>query len=181
MSHAPRPILRASATARLAICSQAPGLRAHASGIPFNDPSGVRLRAWMGVTPEEFYNEQTLAILPMGFCFPGYDVNGGDLPPRAECAPLWRKRLMAELPNLEMLVLIGAHAIRWHLPDHAGRSMTATVADGVSIFSQSRGRDVALLPLPHPSWRNNGWLKTNPWFETDIIPVLRRSVDLYLR
>ena len=127
LPHQPRPVVRAARTARLAIFSQAPGVRVHASGIPFTDPSGDRLRAWMGVTPEEFYDVGRVAIVPMGFCFPGVDRHGADLPPRRECAPLWRERVLAALPNVDLVLLVGSYAQRWHLPSARGRNMTEVV------------------------------------------------------
>lgn len=172
LPHEPRPVLRAAASARIAVCGQAPGVRVHASGVPFTDPSGDRLRAWMGVTPEEFYDSSRIAILPMGFCFPGLDAAGGDLPPRSECAPLWRDRLLAELPHLELLILAGVYAQRWHLGSGGGR-VTTTVQAWRHWFEAGPPRR---LPLPHPSWRNNAWLRDNPWFEAEVLPSLRREV-----
>jgi uracil-DNA glycosylase len=163
-----------STTARIAVCGQAPGLRVHASGKPFTDPSGVRLRRWMGVTEDEFYDTRRVAIVPVGFCFPGYDAAGADLPPRRECAPLWRARLFAELQRLELVLLIGHHAQRWHLGAGAGSSMTRTVGRWREIFD-GPGSSRA-IPLPHPSWRNNAWMKKNPWFEAEVIPHLQREV-----
>lgn len=174
LPHAPRPVLRASATARIGIAGQAPGTRVHASGVPFADPSGERLRAWMGVTPEEFYDVARVAIIPMGFCFPGLDAKGGALPPRRECAPLWRARVFAELPRLELLLLIGQYAQDWHLPKSGSRSLTETVQAWRPLLAARRRPRV--LPLPHPSWRNSGWLKKNPWFEAELLPVLRKRV-----
>lgn len=175
LPHAPRPVLRVSQTARLAVVGQAPGTRVHASGVPFSDPSGRRLRDWMGVTDAEFYDEARIAIIPMGFCFPGQDAAGGDLPPRRECAPLWRPRLFKLLPQLELVLLIGIYAQRWHLGPEAGPSLGETVRD----YRRHLARPglPRFLPLPHPSWRNNAWLKRNPWFEQDLVPELRREVD----
>jgi uracil-DNA glycosylase len=171
LPHEPRPVLRVSRTARLGVCSQAPGTRVHASGIPFTDASGDRLRDWMGVSPREFYDERRVAIIPMGFCFPGQDANGGDLPPRGECAKLWHPSLFARLPQLELVLAVGSYSQRWHLGDAAGDSLQATMRDWRQHLRQRR-----VLPLPHPSWRNNGWLKRNPWFEEELLPVLRREV-----
>jgi uracil-DNA glycosylase len=179
LAHEPRPVLRASATARLAVVGQAPGTRVHASGIPFSDPSGVRLRDWMGVTPEEFYDVARVAVVPMGFCYPGQDANGADLPPRRECAPRWRHRLFAELPQVELMLLVGGYAQRWHLGEAASRSVTATVAEWRSILE--RAGSPRFLPLPHPSWRNNAWLKANPWFEAELVPCLRGEVRRLLK
>jgi len=178
LAHEPRPVLRVSRTARLAVVGQAPGTRVHASGVPFSDPSGERLRAWMGVTAQEFYDTRRVAIIPMGFCYPGQDANGADLPPRRECAPLWRARLMAHLPQIELMLLVGGYAQRWHLGAKSARAVTATVADWRALLSApSRPR---YLPLLHPSWRNNAWLKAHPWFEAELIPRLRREVRVLL-
>lgn len=174
LPHAPRPVFRISRTARLAVVGQAPGTRVHQSGVPFSDPSGERLRVWMGVTSDEFYDEARIAIIPMGFCFPGLDAHGGDLPPRKECAPLWRDRLFAALPQVELVLLIGLYAQRWHLPKADLGSVTDTVRRGPEIVASARRPRV--LPLPHPSWRNNHWIKANPWFEADVLPRLRAEV-----
>jgi uracil-DNA glycosylase len=174
LPHEPRPVLRASVTARLAVCSQAPGTRVHASGVPFLDASGDRLRDWMGVRPDEFYDVQRVAIVPMGFCFPGLDENGGDLPPRRECAPLWRDRVLAALPRLKLVLLVGTYAQRWHLAEARDGSMTEVVRSWRALLRQKRLP--RYLPLPHPSWRNNAWVKRNPWFECELLPVLRREV-----
>lgn len=175
LPHAPRPVLRVSSTARLAVVGQAPGTRVHVSGVPFSDPSGVRLRAWMGVSEAEFYDESRIAIIPMGFCFPGLDAAGGDLPPRRECAPLWRPRLFALLPQLELMLLVGLYAQRWHLGSDARGSLGDTVAAWREILAGS-GSQPRFLPLPHPSWRNNAWLKKNPWFEAELVPRLQHEV-----
>lgn len=174
LPHEPRPVLRASSTAKLAVFGQAPGNLVHQSGKPFTDPSGVRLREWMGVTDEEFYDEKKVAIIPMGFCFPGYDAKGGDKPPRKECAPHWRNRLMAALPNLETMILVGGYSQKWHLGEDAKKTLTETVRNW---------RDYApcYFATPHPSWRNNAWLKKNPWFEAELLPVLRKRVRAFLR
>ena len=178
LPHEPRPVLRVSTTARLAIVGQAPGTRVHASGIPFSDPSGVRLRGWMDVTPDEFYDPKRVAIIPMGFCFPGQDKAGADLPPRAECASHWRQRLLAHLPQIELMLLVGGYAQRWHLGPPV-RSVTETVADWRAIFAAHEGP--RFLPLPHPSWRNNGWLKTHLWFEAELLPLLREEVGRLIK
>ena len=164
LPHEPRPVLRASSTARLAVCSQAPGTKVHASGTPFTDRSGDRLRDWMGVTPQEFYDERRLAIVPMGFCFPGQDAKGADLPPRRECAELWHRRLFAALPQLELVLAVGSYAQNFHLGEAAGKTLQETMLAWRSHLKR-KGRP-RVLPLPHPSWRNNAWLKDNPWFET---------------
>jgi len=178
LPHEPRPVLRASRTARLAVCSQAPGTRVHMSGIPFTDTSGDRLRDWMGVSPQEFYEEGRVAIIPMGFCFPGQDENGADLPPRRECAPLWHRKLFAALPRVDLVLAIGSYAQRFHLGDQAGATLQETMLAWRRHFER-KGRP-RVLPLPHPSWRNNAWLKQNPWFETELLPVLRREVRTLL-
>ena len=160
------------------MCSQAPGTKVHRSGTPFTDASGDRLRAWMGVTADEFYDEARVAIVPMGFCFPGQDASGADLPPRPECAPLWHRELFAALPQFELVLAIGSHAQRFHLGDAAGASLQETMQDWRKHLR--RREPYSVLPLPHPSWRNNAWLKRNPWFETDLLPVLRRRVRALL-
>jgi uracil-DNA glycosylase len=169
LPHEPRPVLQASAAARLAIFSQAPGARVHQSGRPFTDASGERLRDWLGLGPEIFYDAAKVAIVPMGFCFPGMNAKGGDLPPRKECAPLWRGRVIAALPGVRTAVLVGSYAQAWHLKGAAEAGMTETVA---------RWREFAprYFPTPHPSWRNNGWLRRNSWFETEVVPALRRAI-----
>lgn len=172
LPHEPRPVVRPSATARLCIASQAPGTRVHASGVPFTDPSGDRLRDWLGLTTDEFYDTSRVAIVPMGFCFPGQDERGADLPPRAECAPAWHVRLFAAMPQLELILIIGQHAQHWHL----GPERAATMTETVRRWRDYLERDPALLPLPHPSWRNNLWLKKNPWFDSEVLPELRRRV-----
>lgn len=173
LPHEPRPVLRPSATARICICSQAPGVRVHASGKPFTDPSGDRLRAWLEVTPEQFYDQRRVAIVPMGFCFPGHDRSGGDLPPRRECARAWQARLFALMPQLELVLLVGSYAQRWHL-DAGQSSMTQVVGCWREQLSgAAKPRRVA---LPHPSWRNNAWLSANAWFERDLLPALRAEL-----
>ncbi|MGH6865410.1 MAG: uracil-DNA glycosylase family protein [Methyloceanibacter sp.] len=174
LPHEPRPVLRASGTARLAVCSQAPGTRVHLSGTPFTDRSGDRLRDWMGVKPEEFYDEERVAIVPMGFCFPGQDAKGADLPPRRECAPLWHAKLFAALPQLELVLAVGSYAQAFHLGEAARGTLQDTLLAWKQLFRTTRNPRV--LPLPHPSWRNNAWLKNNPWFEAELLPVLRREV-----
>lgn len=174
LPHEPRPVVRPSLTARIVVCGQAPGTRVHASGIPFTDPSGVRLRAWMGVSEAEFYDHTRIAIVPMGFCFPGQDARGADLKPRRECAATWHRRLFDAMPQLDLFLLVGGYAQAWHLGGQVRSSLTETVADWRAYTR--RDRDAQVLPLPHPSWRNNGWLRTNPWFEKDLLPHLRREV-----
>lgn len=169
LPHEPRPVFRVSQTARICIAGQAPGTRVHASGTPFTDPSGDRLRAWMGVTPDEFYDVARIAIVPMGFCFPGLDAKGGDLPPRRECAPRWRAPLFETMPQIELVLAIGQYAQAWHLGPSRRKSLTETVAAWEAFYPRC-------IPLPHPSWRNNAWLGKNPWFEEELLPVLKRDV-----
>jgi len=178
LDHEPRPVLRVSRTARIAVVGQAPGTRVHASGIPFTDPSGERLRGWMGVSAEEFYDVRRIAIVPMGFCYPGQDAHGGDLPPRRECAPRWRERLFKQMPQIELMLLVGGHAQRWHLKSNAKPSVGATVEDWRAILHGTDGP--RCLPLPHPSWRNNAWLKAHPGFERELLPRLRAEVRALL-
>lgn len=178
LPHEPRPVVQASASAQILIAGQAPGTRVHASGRPFDDRSGDRLRGWLALTPEVFYDPAQVAILPMGFCFPGQDAKGGDLPPRRECAPRWRTAMMAQLPAVQLILAIGAPAQRWHLGADAG-PVDTTVRDWRRILA--RPVRPAVLPMPHPSWRNTGWLKRNPWFEADLLPVLRERVAESLR
>jgi len=164
----PRPVLRAAVTARLLIVGQAPGRKVHATGIPWNDPSGDRLREWLVMDPEQFYDESRIAIIPTGLCFPG-SGKGGDLPPRPECAPLWHPCLLAELPDIRLTLLIGQYAQGYYLGPKRKDSLTATVAAWREYLP-------AFIPLPHPSPRNQLWLKRNPWFECDLLPVLRGRV-----
>lgn len=163
----PRPVLQLSPRARILIAAQAPGRKVHESGMPFTDASGERLRQWLGMTSEIFYDPQRVAIVPMGFCFPGTG-KAGDLPPRPECAPAWRSQLMAHLEDLRLTLVIGQYAQAYHLPD-AGGSVTSTV-------QAWRDHWPSVVPLPHPSPRNNIWLKRNPWFETDLLPMLSARV-----
>ena len=174
LPHEPRPVLLPSSTAKILIASQAPGTKVHLSGMPFTDASGDRLRDWLGVTSEEFYDTKNFAIVPMGFCFPGQDAKGGDLPPRRECASAWRSPLMERMPQIELVLTIGIYAQAWHMGAVRKTSLTETVRAWRSIVSASSRPSV--LPLPHPSWRNTGWLKRNPWFETDLLPFLKSEV-----
>ena len=184
LPHEPRPVLRVATTACVLICGQAPGTRVHASGMPFTDPSGDRLRDWMGVTADEFYDDSRIAIVPMGFCFPGLDAKGGDRPPRRECAPAWQAPVMAQLPSLQVVLLVGAHAQRWHLGGEASASLTETVANWREIagIAAPGGRPDGpqRFVLPHPSWRNSGWIKKHPRFEADLLPQLRAAVRAVL-
>ncbi len=174
LPHEPRPVLTVSRSARVCISGQAPGTRVNASGVPFADPSGVRLRDWLAVSEEEFYDQNRFAIVPMGFCFPGLDAKGNDLPPRRECTKLWHDRLFARLPQIELFVLVGQYAHRWHLGKRGGKSVTETVRAWRDCALETR--EAPAIPLPHPSWRNNAWLKKNPWFEADVLPHLRGEV-----
>jgi len=178
LPHDPRPVLIPSRDARILIASQAPGTKVHISGMPFTDASGDRLRSWLGVTPEEFYSPKNFAIVPMGFCFPGQDAKGGDLPPRKECAPAWRAPLMAAMPQIELVLTIGLYAQAWHMGEARAGSLTETVKNWRQVFAASARPLV--LPLPHPSWRNSGWLKKNPWFEMDLLPFLKTEIRLRL-
>ncbi|MBB4954097.1 uracil-DNA glycosylase [Agrobacterium vitis] len=176
LPHEPNPVVILSATARILIAGQAPGKRVHETGVPFNDASGDRLRQWLGVDRDRFYDPGRFAIVPMGLCFPGYDHHGHDLPPRRECAALWRARLMEAMPQIELILLIGQYAQRWHLGNRHRQGMTQTVEGWRDYFFRNEAGP-KLLPMPHPSWRNSGWLKQNPWFETDLLPVLKNEVD----
>jgi uracil-DNA glycosylase len=170
LPHEPRPVAVLSATARILIAGQAPGLRVQETGIPFNDASGDRLRQWLAVDREQFYDPAKFAILPMGFCFPGYDALGSDLPPRKECAPVWRARAISLMPQVRLVLAVGGYAQTWHLGSNAAKSMTDTVRNWRAHLEKG------VLPLPHPSWRNTGWLKRNPWFEAELLPELRAQV-----
>jgi uracil-DNA glycosylase len=165
----PRPVLRGRAEARLLIISQAPGRRAHLSGLSFDDQSGERLRGWLGLGREIFYDESRVAVMPVGFCYPGSDARGGDRPPRPECAPLWHQRLRARLPAIELCLLVGRHAIGYYLPQTRAQPLTRSLA---------RWRDFlpGFFVLPHPSWHVGRWLADNRWFERDVIPELRARV-----
>jgi uracil-DNA glycosylase len=174
LPHEPRPVIQGRASARLCIASQAPGTRVHASGRPFTDASGVRLRSWLGIDEATFYDPARVAIVPMASCFPGQDAKGGDLPPRRECAELWRKPLFEALSDLELILAIGGYAQAWHLGREFRDGLNGTVKRWREILvGPGRPR---VLPLPHPSWRNSGWLKANRWFEAELLPVLREEV-----
>ncbi len=169
----PRPIVRARATARLLIVGQAPGTRVHETGIPWNDPSGERLRDWLAVDRETFFDQARIAIMPMGFCYPGRDPRGGDNPPRPECAPLWHPPLLAALPAVELTLLVGLYAQRRYLDAKGGAKRRGNLTETVRAWADYWP---AYLPLPHPSWRNTGWLKRNPWFAAELLPELRARV-----
>lgn len=170
LPHGPRPVLRAAASARLLIVGQAPGTKVHATGIPWNDPSGDRLRDWLALDRETFYDEGRIAIVPMGFCYPGRDARGGDLPPRPECAPLWHPPLRAALTGVTLTLLVGQYAQAHYLGRRRQSNLTETVRAWADYGPE-------FLPLPHPSWRNTGWLKKNPWFEIELLPELRARVQ----
>jgi uracil-DNA glycosylase len=176
LPHEPRPVFQASSTAKLLIVGQAPGPRVHASGRPFTDPSGVRLRQWLGVDETLFYDERRVAIVAMGFCFPGQNAQGADLPPRPECAPAWRVKLLAHLKAVRLVICLGRPAQHWHMGDLAGLNLTEAVRNwrsGLALHPK-------VIALPHPSWRNNAWLNRNPWFADELLPVLRQEVrDLF--
>ncbi len=165
----PRPTLRAKRSAKLLIVGQAPGTKVHATGIPWNDPSGNRLRDWLAIGREQFYDETKVAIMPMGFCYPGRLPKGGDAPPRPECAPLWHARVRALLPHIELTLLVGSYAQAYYLGEARGKTMTDTVANWRAFLPD-------FLPTPHPSWRTTAWQKKNPWFDDDLLPVLRKRV-----
>jgi uracil-DNA glycosylase len=169
----PRPIIRASETARLLIIAQAPGTRVHETGLSFNDRSGDRLRDWLGIDSETFYDESRVAIMGMGFCYPGVDRHGGDLPPRPECAPAWHPRVLPLLTSVRLTLLIGLHAHKRYLPGGARLSVSERVAAW-------RDQPPDRMVLPHPSWRNTAWLRRNPWFEDELLPVLRARVRTIL-
>ncbi len=164
----PKPLLQASAKARILIAGQAPGSKTHDKGRPFDDASGKRLRSWLGVDEEQFYDPACFAIIPMGFCYPGTG-KGGDLPPRPECAPQWRQPLLDALPALELTIVLGQFALDWHLGDTKSKTLTDTVKRWREFWPEH-------LPLPHPSPRNIRWFKSNPWFEAEVVPELQRRV-----
>ena len=170
----PRPIVQFSSSARLLIIGQAPGARVHESGVPWDDASGVRLRDWLGIGAETFYDPRQVALMPMGFCYPGVAAGGGDRPPRRECAPLWHDRIRGVLGNIRLTLLVGQYAQRHYLRESAGDTLTDTVRNAERYLP-------AYLPLPHPSWRSAGWTKRNPWFETETLQLLRRSTRRALR
>lgn len=166
-AHRPRPIVWFENSARILIVSQAPGMRVYKSGRPFSDPSGDRLRAWLGLSDDEFYDRGQVAILPMAFCFPGYDAKGSDLPPPRICESSWHAKVMSHYPNIPLTILVGSYAQKWHLDTKM--NVTQTVA-------KWREHAPFVYPLPHPSWRNSGWLKSNPWFEGFLLPDLKSRV-----
>jgi len=169
----PRPVVRGSASARVCIIGQAPGVRVHRSGVPWDDPSGKRLRGWLGVDDHTFYDETRFAIIPIGFCYPGTMENGGDYPPRKECAPLWHAPVIDALENVELTLLVGSYAQAYYLGKSRRKTMTETVRSW-----RDYGPDI--LPTPHPSWRTTGWQKKNPWFDDEILPEIRRRVKVLI-
>lgn len=166
--HSPRPVVWFDPKARVLIAGQAPGMKVHKSGQPFTDPSGDRLRLWMNVDEQTFYDRSVVAIVPMAFCFPGYDAKGSDLAPPKICAATWRDRVMESLPNIRLTLIIGGYAMKYHL------GVKKPVTEAVRDWAQ-RSDDVFVLP--HPSWRNTGWLKKNPWFERDVLPRLQKRLE----
>jgi len=178
LPHEPRPVAWLSSSARLCIAGQAPGLRVHESGLPFDDASGNRLRDWLGIDREQFYDRDRLAIIPMGFCFPGYDAKKSDLPPRRECRAAWHDDVFAAMPQVELVIAIGGYAQKYHLGERMERNMTETARNWRSYLMTNQ--HLPVLPIPHPSWRNTAWLKRNPWFEMDVLPVLRERVQRLL-
>lgn len=166
----PRPVFRVGATARVMIVGQAPGTAVHATGIPWNDASGRRLRDWLGLAPEVFYDTEKVAIVPMGFCYPGRYPRGGDLPPRPECAPLWHDALRVRMPAVALTLLVGQYAQKYYLGRRAKRTLTETVAAWRDFLP-------AFLPTPHPSWRTTAWQRRNPWFESELLPALRARLE----
>ena len=169
-AHQPRPIVWFAPTARILIAGQAPGAKVHQSGKPFTDASGERLRDWMGLNDATFYDRRQVAIVPMAFCFPGYNAKGADLPPPALCAKAWRKDVLEHLGNIRLTLLVGGHAQKWHLGGAAFGGVTGTVQGWCGLAPD-------VFALPHPSWRNTGWIRKNPWFEADLIPALRTRVN----
>ena len=165
----PRPLVQLHPDARILIAGQAPGRRVHESGVPFDDPSGDRLREWLGISRDEFYDTAKVAILPMGFCYPGTG-NSGDLPPRPECEQAWRRKLLAQLPRIKLTLVIGQYAHKWHLPQQK-KNLTETVRAWQDYAPN-------VYPLPHPSPRNNRWLKKNPWFARSLLPSLKDAVNV---
>lgn len=168
LPHGPRPVVQASASARVLIIGQAPGSKVHASGVPWDDDSGERLRAWTELSRERFYDPQQVALMPMGFCYPG-KASGGDLPPRKECAPLWHARLLAAMPQVRLTLLVGQYAHKAYLP----RELRASLTEAVRRHAEA---PTGVMPLPHPAWRSRIWMARNPWFEADVLPELRRRV-----
>ncbi len=172
LPHGARPVVQINPAAKILIAGQAPGSKVHMSGVPFDDASGDRLRTWMGVNKNTFYDEKQIAILPMGFCYPGTGKSG-DLPPRKECAEQWRNQLLASMPNIALTLVIGRYAIAWHLPEAKKGTLTNTVKSWKNYWPNT-------LPLPHPSPRNNIWLKKNAWFTREVLPTLQEQIKILL-
>jgi len=168
----PRPVLRADRRARLLIIGQAPGTKVHQTGVPWDDASGERLRQWLALSRERFYDESLVAIIPAGLCYPGRDAKGGDLPPRPECAPLWHPKLRPHLTNVRLTLLVGAYAQRIGLGERATGGVTATVARWREFLPE-------FIPLPHPSWRTLAWERKNPWFGEEMLPAVRHMLSQY--
>ena len=173
LPHTPRPVIRGLPSATLLIVGQAPGLKVHETGLSFNDHSGDRLRSWLGMNRKQFYDERAIALIPVGLCFPGRNATGADLPPLKECAPFWHPRLIPFFPNIKLTLLVGGYAQKFYLKERCKPSLTETVQTFQEYLPH-------FFPLPHPSWRNNGWLKCNPWFETDLLPALKKRVHMTL-
>ena len=165
----PRPVLRVSGSVKLLIIGQAPGTKVHESGVPWDDASGERLRDWLGLTPDVFYDDTRVAIMPMGFCYPGSNHKGGDNAPRPECAPAWHSKVLEFIPQVELTLLVGMYAQKQYLGPTAGKTMTETVRAWRDYLP-------GVLPTPHPSWRTTGWMKKNPWFEEDVVPDLQNRI-----
>lgn len=177
---APRPVLQLDPRARILVAGQAPGARVHASGRPFTDPSGVRLRDWMGIGEDIFYDPAKVAVVPMGFCFPGHDAKGGDLPPRRECVLTWHDRLFAAWPKPALTLAVGLHAVRYHValrgrPDLIGPALSPLVDNWRTILDAT-----GVIPMPHPSWRNNAWIRQRSWYAEALLPALRQRVAAIL-
>jgi uracil-DNA glycosylase len=169
----PRPVLSAHRTAKIIIIGQAPGTKVHETGIPWDDPSGDRLRDWLQVDKEVFYDEKKIAIMPMGFCYPGKIEKGGDKPPRPECAPAWHDKLLSGLPEIELTLLVGMYAQKYYLAERNKKTLTETVRQWQDYWPD-------IIPTPHPSWRTTGWLKKNLFFEAELLPTLRSKVAALL-
>ncbi|WP_019218583.1 uracil-DNA glycosylase family protein [Bartonella florencae] len=180
LPHEAKPVVYLSDTALIAIAGQAPGLRVHETSIPFNDRSGERLRDWLNVTKEEFYNRSLFALVPMGFCFPGYDKNKSDLPPRRECREIWHEKIFQAMPQIKLVLAIGSYAQKWHITELKHKTVSATVKDWRNILSIHQPRGYNVMPLPHPSWRNSFWLQKNPWFNDELVVYLRSLVRKFL-
>lgn len=179
LPHQPRPVAYLSSTAKVVIAGQAPGLRVHETGTPFNDRSGDRLRQWLGVSREEFYDRNRFAIVPMGFCFPGYSHNKSDLPPRKECKIVWHDRIFNAMPQVELVLAIGGYAQKYHIGGVSSKKVSEIVMNWKNILSIRQSRGYYVLPLPHPSWRNTAWINKNPWFEEELLPKLKCFINKY--